>query len=169
MRNRYEKELIHNTKMMCRKEDVSMKVKLLCEIEADVVDKEELEAIQRSIAKGKSLKCVTRLWTRILKEKLENICPYPVYENKRLNVKVDYYEFKNIQEFQLGDIVYMLDEDYRFFESRVCKISMDLDTGEYEYNTADVDFTNKDIEEWVFKTEKDRTDFIEAKCIDCNK
>jgi hypothetical protein len=55
---------------------------------------------------------------------------------------------KEKQEFQLGDIAYMIDEDYRFFESDVHTIS--LNDGKYYYETRDVDFEFKDIGDWVF-------------------
>lgn len=61
---------------------------------------------------------------------------------------------KEKQEFQLGDIAYMIDEDYRFFESEVFRIS--LEDGEYCYETRDCDFDIKDIGWWVFKSEEDR-------------
>ena len=67
---------------------------------------------------------------------------------------------KEKQEFQLGDIVYMIDEDYRFFESEVYRI--ELRNGKYYYETSDVDFEFKDIGDWVFKSEMYREMHLEA-------
>lgn len=61
---------------------------------------------------------------------------------------------KEKQEFQLGDTAYMIDSDYRCFESEIWQIS--LHSGEYCYQTHDCDFTYKDIDEWVFKSELSR-------------
>ena len=58
---------------------------------------------------------------------------------------------KEKQQFQLGEIAYMIDEDYRFFESEVFRI--ELKNGKYYYDTYDCDFTNDDIDEWVFTSE----------------
>ncbi|MBD5589286.1 hypothetical protein [Clostridium botulinum] len=58
---------------------------------------------------------------------------------------------KEKQEFELGDIAYMIDEDYNFFESEVYRI--ELKNGKYYYETSDVDFELKDIGDWVFKSE----------------
>ena len=55
------------------------------------------------------------------------------------------------QEFQLGNIAYMIDEDYRFFESEVHRIA--LHNGKYYYETHDCDFEVKDIGDWVFTSE----------------
>ncbi|BDB03758.1 regulator [Clostridium botulinum] len=64
------------------------------------------------------------------------------------------------QLFQLGDIAYMIDEDYRFFESEVC--SIELKSGKYYYNTHDCDFEDKDIGDWVFESEMYRELHLEA-------
>lgn len=58
---------------------------------------------------------------------------------------------KEVQEFQLGDTVYMIDEDYRFFESEVFRI--ELKDGKYYYDTHDCDFVYNDIGKWVFESE----------------
>lgn len=58
---------------------------------------------------------------------------------------------KEKQEFQLGDWAYMIDEDYRFFESEVYGIV--LQDGKYYYDTHDCEFEFKDIGDWVFKSE----------------
>lgn len=55
------------------------------------------------------------------------------------------------QEFQLGDVAYMIDEDYRFFESEVYRI--ELKDGKYYYDTHDIDYELKDIGDWVFTSE----------------
>ena len=137
-----------------------MKVRLLCEIEADVIDKEELESIQNNINKGRSLNGVVNLWRKIIEKLLKDVCPKPVYDNKKLNLKVDYFDTeKEKQEFQLGDTAYMIDEDYRFFESEVYKI--ELDNGKYYY-TAECDFEYVDIGDWVFKSEAERELHLEA-------
>lgn len=65
---------------------------------------------------------------------------------------------KEVQGFQLGDTAYMVDEDYRFFESTVRKIG--LEDGQYYYETFDVDFEYKDIGKWVFKSEEERVDYL---------
>lgn len=58
---------------------------------------------------------------------------------------------KEKQEFQLSDIAYMIDEDYKFFESEVYRI--ELDNWKYYYTTDEVDFEYKDIGQWVFTSE----------------
>ncbi|WP_125153655.1 regulator [Clostridium rectalis] len=68
---------------------------------------------------------------------------------------------KNIKQlFQLGDIAYMIDEDYRFFESEVYRI--ELDNGKYYYTADDCDFEDGDIGNWVFKSEIERELHLEA-------
>lgn len=59
------------------------------------------------------------------------------------------------QKFQIGDTVYMIDDDYRFFEATVTDIrliTLGKEIGIIEY-TAYCDFTDKDIGEWVFESE----------------
>lgn len=54
------------------------------------------------------------------------------------------------QKFQIGDTVYMIDDDYRFFEAIVTHIRLitfGKKAGTIKY-TADCDFTDKDIEDW---------------------
>ncbi len=138
-----------------------MKVRLLCEIEADVIDEEELESIKDTLDKGRSMKYVERLWKEVIEKSLKNVCSYPVYDNKKLNIKVEYADTKHeIQEFQLGDTAYMIDEDYRFYESEVCRV--ELRDGKYYYDTHDCDFSNEDIGDWVFKSEMYRELHLEA-------
>lgn len=67
---------------------------------------------------------------------------------------------KEKQEFELGDIAYMVDEDYKFFESEVYRI--ELKNGKYYYDTHDCDFEFKDIGDWVFKSEMYRELHLEA-------
>lgn len=142
-----------------------MKVRILCEIVADVVDKEEVEAIKDTINKDKSFNVLVYLWRKILEKSLKNICPSPVYENKTINLKVDYFDKeKEKQEFQLGDTAYMIDEDYNLFESEVYIIA--FKNGKYLYDTRDIDFEHKDIGIWVFKSIEEREMYLEMKFID---
>jgi len=67
---------------------------------------------------------------------------------------------KENQEFQLGNIAYMIDDDYRFFESEVYRI--ELKNGKYYYDTHDCDFEFNDIGDWVFKSEMYRELHLEA-------
>lgn len=69
-----------------------MKVKITCEIEADIVDKEELESIKEHIDSKRSLKPIGHIWRTILGKALKGVCPTPVYDNKKLNVEVEYKE-----------------------------------------------------------------------------
>ena len=64
------------------------------------------------------------------------------------------------QKFQLGDTAYMIDDDYRLFESTVYSIS--LQKGHYSYDTYDCDFYTNDIGDWVFETKKDREIHLES-------
>ena len=59
------------------------------------------------------------------------------------------------QVFQLGDSVYMIDEDYNFFEGTIRNIGFEIDNS-ITYTTEDVDFCARDINNWVFKSELDR-------------
>ena len=62
------------------------------------------------------------------------------------------------QKFQIGNTVYMIDDDYSFFEATVTDIrliTLGKEAGTIEY-TADCDFTDKDIGEWVFESELSR-------------
>lgn len=64
------------------------------------------------------------------------------------------------QEFQIGDTIYCLDEDFREFEDKVVNISLEAD-GSISY-TADSgwDFFKESIGLEVFKTREERTDFV---------
>lgn len=66
---------------------------------------------------------------------------------------------KEKQEFQLGDTVYMLDEDYRFFEDTIYRI--ELHDGKFYY-TCECDFKNSDIGDWVFESEMHRELYMET-------
>lgn len=64
------------------------------------------------------------------------------------------------QEFQIGDFVFFLDEDFKGFESIVADIILDKD-GCICYTTKDgLDFYKENINKTVFKTEKDRFNFV---------
>ena len=67
------------------------------------------------------------------------------------------------QEFQIGDTVYCIDDDYREFDDIVVNISLEAN-GSISY-TADsgCDFFKESIGEEVFKTREERTDFV-SKC-----
>ncbi|WP_259473345.1 hypothetical protein [Clostridium estertheticum] len=75
--------------------------------------------------------------------------------------KMELNKLKEKQEFQLGDTAYMIDEDYRFFESEVYRI--ELKDGKYYYDTHDIDFCYEDINDWVFNTEMYREIHLESK------
>lgn len=59
---------------------------------------------------------------------------------------------KKKQEFQLGDIAYMIDDDYNFFEGIVYRMELCND-GKIEYSAGMCDFTSNDIGDWVFESE----------------
>lgn len=62
------------------------------------------------------------------------------------------------QEFQIGDIAYCIDEDYKEFEDRIVNIHLKADnTISY---SGDCDFFKDDIGKWVFKTKEERSDFL---------
>lgn len=58
------------------------------------------------------------------------------------------------QEFQLGDIAYIVDCDCKYCEE-VQNVSL-CEDNTIEYSTYNWDFTANDIGKWVFKTEEDR-------------
>lgn len=64
-------------------------------------------------------------------------------------------EEKVTLDFNLGDIVYYVDDDYRWFETEVYRIELCND-GTIEYTTDHMDFNTYDVGKWVFKTEEDR-------------
>lgn len=84
------------------------------------------------------------------------ICGYTEITASAKSVSMD----KEKQEFQLGDTAYMIDEDYRFFESEVYRI--ELRNSKYYYDTHDCDFEFKDIGDWGFKSEMYRELHLEA-------
>lgn len=57
---------------------------------------------------------------------------------------------KEKQIFNLGDEVYFVDEDYNYFEAEVTRI--EIYRGKILY-TADCEFENKDVGDWVFESE----------------
>lgn len=64
------------------------------------------------------------------------------------------------QEFQVGDIVYCIDEDFREFEDKIIQVSL-LKDGTLEYTSINcVEFDKKRIGRYVFKTKEDRNDFL---------
>lgn len=56
-----------------------------------------------------------------------------------------------IKKFEIGDIAYILDENYNFFENKVYRI--EFTDWKYHYYTHDVDFYYEDIGVWVFTAE----------------
>ena len=64
------------------------------------------------------------------------------------------------QEFQIGDTIYCLDEDFREFEDIVVSITLESN-GSITYTGNDGwDFFKESIGEEVFKTREERTDFL---------
>lgn len=70
---------------------------------------------------------------------------------------------KNIiekQEFQLGDTIYCIDEDYREFDDTIRNVFLELG-GTICYTSDDGwDFWKEDIGVTVFKTSEERTNFL---------
>lgn len=58
-------------------------------------------------------------------------------------------------DFNLGDMVYYIDDNCRWFETEVYRIEL-CEDGTIEYTTPVIDFDTYDIGKWVFKTEEDR-------------
>jgi len=81
------------------------------------------------------------------------------HTDKCLELTLNLEKKKEAQEFNLGDTAYMIDEDFKFFESEVYRV--ELSKGKYLYDTYDVEFEYKDIGEWVFKSERDRQLYLE--------
>lgn len=74
--------------------------------------------------------------------------------------KANKYEMqRKKQKFQLGDVAYMIDADYGFYECEVYRI--DLIDGKYIY-TCETDFDDDDIGDWVFTSEIERELYLEA-------
>ena len=64
------------------------------------------------------------------------------------------------QEFQIGDTIYCIDEDYREFEDIVVGITLEPN-GSITYTGDDGwDFSKGDIGREVFKTREERLDFL---------
>ena len=64
------------------------------------------------------------------------------------------------QEFQIGDTIYCLDENFRKFEDIVVGISLEPN-GSISYTANEGwDFFKEDIGNGVFKTREERTDFV---------
>ena len=64
------------------------------------------------------------------------------------------------QEFQIGDTIYCIDEDYREFEDIVVSITLESN-GSITYTGNDGwDFFKEDIGNEVFKTEEERLEFL---------
>ena len=64
------------------------------------------------------------------------------------------------QEFQIGDIIYCLDEDFRKFEDIVVGIRLEANDSIVYTGKSGWDFFKEDIGEEVFKTREERTDFV---------
>lgn len=64
------------------------------------------------------------------------------------------------QEFQIGDIVYCVDEDYKGFEDRVVEICLEAN-GCISYTCDDGwCFFKEDIGKEVFRSKEDRAKFL---------
>lgn len=63
-------------------------------------------------------------------------------------------------EFNLGDIAYLIDSDYSYFEETIRRVELNRN-GSIEYGTWDTDFTKEDIGDWVFKSELERQMHLE--------
>lgn len=66
------------------------------------------------------------------------------------------------QIFQVGDIAYMIDEDFKQYESKVYSVTLERNNI-ISYDTYDDDFTDEDIDKRVFKTEEDREIYLYMK------
>lgn len=138
-----------------------MKIRLLCEIKADIVDKKELESIEHEVGNSNTLRGVERFWTKILKKKLEDVWPNPIYDNKEINIKVEYYEKEmEKQEFQVGDMIYCIDEDYREFEDIVVSVELERDRTICYTGDNGWDFFKEDIGKEIFRTREERSKFL---------
>lgn len=61
------------------------------------------------------------------------------------------------QEFQIGETAYFIDDDMRFYEERIRRISLSFDGNTIEYETVDgFEFTKDKINNTVFKNEESR-------------
>ena len=65
------------------------------------------------------------------------------------------------QEFQIGETAYFIDDDMRFYEERIRKISLSFDSKTIEYETVDgFEFTKDDINNTVFKSKESRESYL---------
>lgn len=141
-----------------------MKIEILCRIEAEIKDTDEITVIKESLKSPRQLLSIRNLWRKIIKEKINDLCPNPTYGDSITDININYFEEdKEHQLFQLGDTAYMIDEDFRFFESIVYKIELSYE-GEYYYDSYDMEFSTKDIGKRVFKSEIDRQIYLETQC-----
>lgn len=74
-----------------------MKIKISCEIEADIVDKEEIEAIKERLDGNKPMRFIKEFWKKDIREALKKLFPYPTYDNQKFDVKVEYIDKQNEQ------------------------------------------------------------------------
>lgn len=64
------------------------------------------------------------------------------------------------QDFQVGDTIYCLDDDFKMFEDIVVTVTLNRDkTIDYTGRDYD-DFTKDDIGHRIFKSEEDRLYFL---------
>lgn len=132
-------------------------------MDAELKDTEEILAIKESMKSPRQILSIKNMWRKIIKEKIKDLCPSPTYEDSITDITVNYYEEdKEHQVFQLGDTAYMIDEDFRLFESTVYKIELSYQ-GNYYYDSYDMEFTTEDIGKSVFKTELDRQIYLESR------
>lgn len=89
---------------------------------------------------------------------LEDEIEFREESNKILKEKDKSVNKKERQEFHIGDIAYMIDEDFRMFESEV--YSVERINGKFTYDTNDCEFTFEDIDKWVFKSELSRDMYL---------
>lgn len=68
-------------------------------------------------------------------------------------------------EFNLGDNVYFIDDDYNYFESEIRGLQLDK-KGNICYETWDVEFEKEDIGDWAFKSELEREIHLENMFLD---
>lgn len=61
------------------------------------------------------------------------------------------------QELQIGETVYFIDDDMRFYEETIRRISLSSDGNTIEYETVDgFEFTKEEINNTVFKSKENR-------------
>ncbi|MDB2050198.1 hypothetical protein [Clostridium perfringens] len=61
--------------------------------------------------------------------------------------------------FNVGDTVYCFDDDYTLFDCVVYRVEIQV-CGMIEYTAYTCGFTDDDINQWVFKSEEDRANFM---------